>query len=470
MAGEEIVQKENKILRKVAKEVAIEDIGSRKVKTIIRRMVKALDSQEDGVAIAAPQIGENLRIFVISKKLFKMMSEEKIKNKENSEKEYEDMVFINPEIIKTSKEKMLTEEGCLSIRWLYGKVKRPQKTLVRAYDENGKPFTMGGSGLLSQAFQHEIDHLNGILFTDKATNLREMKPENKNEQKIIMKLVFFGGSQFSVYVLDELKACSILPELIITTSDKPKGRKLALTPTPVKIWAQENKIEVIDPKSLKKDNADLVSKLKINDYGLFLVASYGKIIPQEILDIPPKGTLNVHPSLLPKLRGASPIKSAILQENETGVSIMLLDAEMDHGPILTEEKIISWENNNPPYERGLAEMLGRKGGQILAQIIPKWLEGKIKVKKQNHDQATFCGKIEKEDGEINLGDSPEKNLRKIRAYHQWPVAFCFFERNGKKIRVNVKSARIEDKKLILEKVIPEGKKEMSFADFMRGQR
>jgi peptide deformylase len=186
MAGEEIVQKENKILRKTAKAVAIENIKSRKVETIIRRMIKALDSQEDGVAIAAPQIGENLRIFVISKKIFEIIEEEKAKSKKSKREEldelakakleYKDMVFINPEILKSSKEKVAFEEGCLSVRWLYGKVKRSQKTLVRAYDENGKPFTMGGSGLLSQAFQHEIDHLNGILFIDKATALKEMVP------------------------------------------------------------------------------------------------------------------------------------------------------------------------------------------------------------------------------------------------------------------------------------------------------
>jgi len=195
MAGEEIVQKENKILRKIAKDVAIENIKSRKVETIIRRMIKALDSQEDGVAIAAPQIGENLRIFVVSKKIFEIIDEEKNKKSFDSAQgkskredleefakekpEYKDMVFINPEILKISKEKMVADEGCLSVRWLYGKVQRSKKTLVKAYDENGKSFTIGGSGLLSQAFQHEIDHLNGILFIDKATSLKEMVPENK---------------------------------------------------------------------------------------------------------------------------------------------------------------------------------------------------------------------------------------------------------------------------------------------------
>ena len=187
----EIIQKENKILRQVAEIVPVEDIHSRKIETVIRRMVIALDNEEDGVAIAAPQIGESLRIFVVSKRIFEIMAEEKNKTKskrenlDNFEKEkpeYKNLIFINPEILKSSKTKVEVEEGCLSVRWLYGKVKRAQKTLVRAYDETGKLITLGGSGLLAQVFQHEIDHLDGILFTDKATDLKEIPPEkNKNE-------------------------------------------------------------------------------------------------------------------------------------------------------------------------------------------------------------------------------------------------------------------------------------------------
>lgn len=183
-----IVQKEDKVLRQIAKEVPIENIKSRKIEVIVNLMKKALENEEDGVAIAAPQIGESLRIFVVSKRVFKIMDEERrrgkskrenIENFENDTIDYQDMVFINPVIIKTSKKKSLVEEGCLSVRWLYGRVERYHKTLVKAYDENGQAFTMGGSGLLSQIFQHEIDHLNGILFIDKAKDLKEIPP-NKN--------------------------------------------------------------------------------------------------------------------------------------------------------------------------------------------------------------------------------------------------------------------------------------------------
>ncbi|MBN2094378.1 MAG: peptide deformylase [Candidatus Zambryskibacteria bacterium] len=186
--GNEIVQKDDKSLRQKSKEIPIEDIKSRRIETIINRMKRAVESQDDGVALAAPQIGENLRIFVISHRLFEFMEEEKLRSKdttdrekldafEKSQKEFKDMVFINPEIIKTSKEQQELEEGCLSVRWLYGKVKRAKKATIRAYDENGKLFTMGGVGLLAQAFQHEVDHLNGVLFTDKAKSLEELPPQ-----------------------------------------------------------------------------------------------------------------------------------------------------------------------------------------------------------------------------------------------------------------------------------------------------
>lgn len=185
----EIIQKENPILRSISTEVPVALIKSRKIETIIRRMQKALAHEDDGIAIAAPQIGENLRIFVVSKKVFEM-TDEGIKSKPahkttksdntNEEKfEPKDLIFINPQILKVSKEKELMEEGCLSVRWLYGQVKRARKILIKAYDENGKPFTFGGSGLMAQIFQHEIDHLEGVLFTDKARGLKEIPPPSK---------------------------------------------------------------------------------------------------------------------------------------------------------------------------------------------------------------------------------------------------------------------------------------------------
>lgn len=289
--------------------------------------------------------------------------------------------------------------------------------------------------------------------------------ENKNIQ-----FVFFGTSEFSIIILNELEVAGFVPKVIICGEDKPAGRKKIITPPPTKIWAEKHGIKVFQPKTLREEKEpDITEKIKsLSDIALdlFIVASYGKIIPRAILDIPTHGALNVHPSLLPKLRGPSPIQSAILSENETGVSIMLLDAEMDHGPILAQEKttVQDW----PPYADDLEKTLGHHGGKMLAAVLPDWIAGNIKPQEQDHTKATFCKKIEKEDGELNLEDTVEKNLRKIRAYRGWPNAYFFLEKNDKKIRVVVTEAHIKDGELIITKVIPEGKKEMLYSDFKRG--
>ena len=171
-----IVQKEDKVLRKIATEIKIHEIKTPKVQKILKEMSAALLSQDDGVAIAAPQIGYSLRIFVVSGKVFDKDFLTNRGNPTGEPKKYKDVVFINPVISKLSREKDWVPEGCLSVRWLYGKTHRSKKATVTAYDENGKKFTRGGSGLLAQIFQHETDHLKGILFTDHAEDVKEEKP------------------------------------------------------------------------------------------------------------------------------------------------------------------------------------------------------------------------------------------------------------------------------------------------------
>lgn len=284
-----------------------------------------------------------------------------------------------------------------------------------------------------------------------------MNMENK------IKFAFFGTSELSVIVLEKMKSLGFSPTLIITPEDKPKGRKLVLTPPDAKVWADGNKVPCLQLKTLR--NEDAYKKiLSFGGFDVFIVASYGKIIPDNILEIPKHHTLNIHPSLLPKLRGASPIISAILSEDETGVSIIKLDSEMDHGPILAQEKVSI--ENWPPYEEDLEKVLAEKGAEMICRIIPNWISGDVKELDQDHSLATFCGKFEKKDGEINLNDDPNINLRKVRAFHRWPGAFYFD--NGK--RVVIKKASIQNKQLIIERVVPEGKKEMNYQDYLRGKK
>ena len=169
-----IKDREASVLREIAQPVDLAVIGSPKIREVIKKMREALQGEEDGVAIAAPQVGESLRIFVVSNRALKLTK---------SEPGLEDLVFINPEIVKTSKKKRKMEEGCLSVRWLYGEVSRYEKVTITAYDEEGRQNTFGAGGLMAQIFQHEIDHLDGILFIDKAENIRDLPPQEPENGK-----------------------------------------------------------------------------------------------------------------------------------------------------------------------------------------------------------------------------------------------------------------------------------------------
>jgi methionyl-tRNA formyltransferase len=284
-----------------------------------------------------------------------------------------------------------------------------------------------------------------------------------------MNFIFFGSSQMSIYVLDELEKAGLTPSAVVTTPDKPVGRKQVMTPTPVKEWAVARNIKVYDPATLKGSDpagAATVEELKKSDADVFIVASYGKLIPSEVLSIPPHQTLNVHPSLLPQYRGASPLQSAILDDaKDTGVTVMRIDEQMDHGPIVAQKKIHveQW-----PTYGAFEEMMAREGGKLLAEILPQWIAGSIQEREQDHSAATHSRKFIKEDGEISLDADPYVTYRKIQAFHTWPGTYFFIDKNGTRMRVKITAASFSNNKLTIEKVIPEGGKEMSYQDFVRG--
>ncbi len=285
----------------------------------------------------------------------------------------------------------------------------------------------------------------------------------KNKEK--MNWAFFGSSNFSVIVLNELESIGLVPDLIVTTPDKPKGRGLTIESGPVKAWAEARDISVFAPTSLK--TAETVDEIKnLGPWDVFLVASYGKIVTPEIFNMPKHETLNIHPSLLPKLRGPSPLEGAILSENETGVTIMKIDAEVDHGPIVAQKVVplTEW----PPYYGDLEQTLAKEGARLFAETVTKWVAGKIVAQDQFHSGATFTKKFLKDDLWISLDDDAQKNLRKIRAFSGNRGVYFFVKQGERDIRVIVTKASIKDGLLEIEKVKPEGKKEMSYADFERG--
>lgn len=179
--------------------------------------------------------------------------------------------------------------------------------------------------------------------------------------------------------------------------------------------------------------------------------------------------VNVHPSLLPRFRGPSPIRSAILKdERKTGVTIMLLDSDVDHGPVLAQEIVEIPETRWPMRGRELDQLLATQGGGLLSRTLPQYVSGDCVPQEQNHGDATFCVKITKEMGELDLRANAYQNLLKIRAFDGWPGTFFYTERNGKRIRVKVTDAELaSDGSLTILRVIPEGKSEMNYQDFIR---
>lgn len=270
------------------------------------------------------------------------------------------------------------------------------------------------------------------------------------------RFAFFGTSHIAVYVLDALEAAELMPTLVITKPQRPKGRGLVEQPGEVEMWARERSLPVAyDIADFEKGSWDVA-----------VVVDYGLLISSKTLAIPRRGFLNVHPSLLPRLRGASPMRSAILNdERDTGVTVMHLTEGMDEGPIVAQKKVTvqQWPLKNSQLEALLLPI----AGELLAQILPLWVSGDIVEQEQNHDLATYCEKLSKEDGLLDLSKDAYKNLLKLKALEGWPGTYAFFMRGGKKIRVQILDAHIQHQRFVIDRVRPEGKKEMSYEEFLR---
>jgi methionyl-tRNA formyltransferase len=281
------------------------------------------------------------------------------------------------------------------------------------------------------------------------------------------KIAFFGGEPLGPPALQALCSAGLIPSLVVCNPDRPSGRGLELTPPRIKVWAEAQGIEVFQPTSYK-DKAAL-ARLTETDWDLFVVVAYNFILPKWFLALPKHGTVNVHPSLLPKLRGASPIRTAILNNlrDEVGVSIMLMDELMDHGPLLAQTPLSL--NDWPIDGLLLDDMLAQIGGEMLARTIPKFLAGELTPAEQNHNEATYSKKFEKVDAELYInpttlptGDEATTVLCKISAWAG--IGDAFFMDNGK--RIKVKGAVLKDNALTITRVTPEGKKEMDFQSYL----
>ncbi|MEX0916488.1 MAG: methionyl-tRNA formyltransferase, partial [Candidatus Spechtbacterales bacterium] len=221
---------------------------------------------------------------------------------------------------------------------------------------------------------------------------------------------------------------SYKPLLVVTAPDKPAGRGYGMTPPEVKEAAAHHGIPVFQPEKLDEQFAQ---QLRGEEWDVFIVAAYGKIIPQCILEIPAKGTLNVHGSLLPKYRGSSPIQTAIANgDATTGATIMLIDERMDHGPLIAQKEFpIAKEATSGTLFVKMAE----EGARLLVETLPRWLSGEQKAIAQNHEKATTTSMLSKEDGRIDWTKSAVELERLVRAYDPWPGTFTFW--GGRRVKI-----------------------------------
>ena len=277
-----------------------------------------------------------------------------------------------------------------------------------------------------------------------------------------LKFVFFGTPELALYVLEELAEAGYFPTLVVTSPDLKVGRGKKYDSPPVKKWAEAHSIPVLQPEVIDES---FVNLLQEKDYDVFILTAYGKMLSKKILNIPKHGILNVHPSMLPRLRGPSPVRSAILNnERDTGTTIIVLDEKMDHGPIVTQESIEIKDKDWPPLLPILEEKLFRQGGKLLVQVVENYIKGKIIPKLQDESKATYCEKIKKADGLVDLlKDSPKEIYIKYCALYGWPG--IYFIKNGKRIKIT--KATFLNGELIIEKVLPEGKKEIKWQEFTK---
>jgi len=311
-------------------------------------------------------------------------------------------------------------------------------------------------------------------------------------RRLKLSVVFMGSPGFAILPLEHLVLNQYRVAAVYTQPDKPVGRGRSLAPPPLKRVAAAWELPVVQPRSLK--GGDVVEQLAGLQPDVIVVAAFGQILPQSVLGIPRYGCINIHPSLLPRFRGASPVAAAILAGDEfTGVSIMLMDRGLDTGPILARAQIpISAQDTTG----SLTDKLSLIAAQLLLEVLPRWLRGELTPRPQNESEVTYSGAISKEDSEIDWHMSAMDIWRRVRAFYSWPG--CYTRWRGKRLKI-IETVPLSEKGafevgqvmaitpvgggskavfgvytgsgvLGVLKVQLEGKRAMSAAEFLQGQR
>lgn len=412
---------------------------------IVADMKETLDFTQ-GVGLAAPQVGYPYRLFIV---------------------DYADLkeTFINPKIISKNEETDFVEEGCLSIPGYRGLAERQTELEVEYTDLTGKRKKAKVSGFYARIIQHEYDHLGSIFYTERVKRKQDLYHFEP------IKIVFFGSNEFSAVILKSIIGLSVVGDysipLVVTSPDQPTGRGQRIQPSVVKNLAKEFDIPVVTPERLAKKeedtfvltNTDFYQHIKKLSPDIIVLAAYGKILPKEILEIPKIAPVNVHPSLLPKYRGPSPIQAAILNgDKTTGVTIMKMNEKMDEGDVYLKGRYTLKADETG---ESLTFALAKIGKDLLHHVIHYLSIKKLKAKPQDTTKATYTKIIKKEDGKIDLNKPPKNLERMIRAYHPWPGVWTNYKIKDQELRIKLLPNRM---------VQLEGKTAIKLKDFKAGHK
>lgn len=272
---------------------------------------------------------------------------------------------------------------------------------------------------------------------------------------------FFGTPYVARDTLEYLASQGYVPEVVVSSPDARRGRGLILTPSETKAWALEYELKVLTPERI---DADFIEQISAYGCAYAIVVAYGKILPQALIDAFPLGILNIHYSLLPNYRGASPVEGALLNgETETGVTIQQMVYALDAGDILAYE---TTEIRPDETTRELRPRLVSLGARLLVDVLPAFEAGSLTPTPQDHAFATVTKKIRKEQGELSLKDDATANWNTYRAYAESPGTYTFLTKNGNRIRVKIRTATLEHGAFVPVLVVPEGKSETAYSNLV----
>jgi methionyl-tRNA formyltransferase len=436
------------------------------VRHVNRRVRQLLDSlaatmyAADGVGLAAPQVGVSQRLLVV-----------------DAGDEHGLIQLVNPELVEGSGEQTGVE-GCLSIPGLTGEVTRAAHVRVRGLDRDGREHWIEGEGYLARALQHEIDHLDGILFTDRATRVMEVAPETR------LRVAYFGTPAFAAVAMRELLAADVEPVVIVTRPEAPAGRGLEAQPSAVHQAGKAAGIPVLTPA--RPRGRAFLEELRGFDLDVIVLVAYGQILPPEVLAMPRLGAVNLHPSLLPRWRGAAPVQRALMAgDTVTGVTTMYMAEELDAGDIILQREVPI----DPADDAGsLSVKLAHAGGELMVDTLRLLARGEATRTPQDDSQATYAAKLTAED-EVLRWDRPSVLvLGQIRALAPRPGARTTV--HGDTVKVlraapaggsgapGTVMALTEqgivvatgDGAVVLTQVQPAGRRPMSARDFVNGSR